>query len=345
MARSNKIGRGRKLDDSSKLAEFLASDNPDPDRINPVATREQPERPGFIVTLEVELTIEDTERLFAKARSLRNRFESKGIDLHSDTATIFPAAAGVATLAEYEEALFEVFGELSRSPLLQDSGIRVDATTTGVDKDAGEALHCNDFDDLGPSEGLTREPSEEQDQSLIALTPRTAFLLHIAAQRLSEQAHDECNQELQGNTGLFSSYPPNTHGQGPQWRRQAARCYDDLAHDLEVGEWPLPTCVGEEVALWKMIEEAKSASVEDLAAEHIDRLPAHPADRNFDLLREVFFQDNDFEFLSEGPHDGIEDPDYSGNRFLGLGGNLQPENWFTTFLNMPPRDPSRGFRR
>jgi hypothetical protein len=42
--------------------------------------------------------------------------------------------------------------------------------------------------------------------------------------------------------------------------------------------------------------------------------------------------------------DGFEDPDSDINKQFRVG-DLQPEAWFTSFANMEPRDPNRGFRR
>jgi hypothetical protein len=94
-----------------------------------------------------------------------------------------------------------------------------------------------------------------------------------------------------------------------------------------------------------MLGEAEDPWMEEMFAEFIDRLRSHPADQDFDLLREVPFQDHDFQMLYDPSRDGIEDPDDPENQFLGIGDNLKPDNWFETFLNMPARDSLRGFRR
>jgi hypothetical protein len=103
--------------------------------------------------------------------------------------------------------------------------------------------------------------------------------------------------------------------------------------------------VGEEVALWRILREAEASASEGEFQGYLDRLPTHPVDLNFEDLRDALYQDHDFLMLDDPSHDGIEDADDPDNRYLGIGDNLVPQNWFKTFLNMPERDPRRGFRR
>jgi hypothetical protein len=311
-----------------------------------VAAKEKPEIARFRVTFEVELTVEDTERLLATANELHNQYESAATRSGLEIIDDIPEVADAQIHDELEEALFEVFGELGLSPLFEGAGLRVDSTTTGVDRQTVSEQQYDLLADFDPSALFPLETGEEHDDDAeVVITPRTAFLLHAAAAHLSDEAYDDTDPANQDDSGLFGTYPRITHREGQRWRRQAARCYDDLAHDLEIGAWPRPTCVGEEIALWKIVGEAEDPWMEEVFAEFIDRLPLHPADRDFDLLREVLFEDLDFQMLYDPSRDGIEDPDDPENRFLGIGDNLKPENWFQTFLDMPPRDPMRGFRR
>jgi len=55
-------------------------------------------------------------------------------------------------------------------------------------------------------------------------------------------------------------------------------------------------------------------------------------------------QDWDIALLWDPSMGGREEPDDDLNRQMGIGG-YRPTAWFTTFANMEPRDPKRGFRR
>jgi len=146
---------------------------------------------------------------------------------------------------------------------------------------------------------------------------------------------------------LFGRYPRLTWSQDAVWRRRAARAYDDLAADLAAGEWPLPTCPAEELALHLILEDALAA-VEDgwtgLDAAAFDALPGHPEDLDWDAMPDALFQDTDILHLFEPGLDGIDDPDDALNAEMAIG-DYRPSAWFENFANMRPRDERRGFRR
>lgn len=142
------------------------------------------------------------------------------------------------------------------------------------------------------------------------------------------------------------AYPRITFKQNAVWRRQAARCFDDLATDLEAGELPVPRCVGEEMALRLMLSWARDTAADDqeLLAQTVAGLPKHREDYDWDMLFEWLFQDDDLSTLFNPEEDGIEDPDAATNQFLGMG-DYRPHAWFDWFLNVDPRDGRRLFRR
>lgn len=78
--------------------------------------------------------------------------------------------------------------------------------------------------------------------------------------------------------------------------------------------------------------------------DHFSALPEHNDDLNWNLLRDVLFQDGDILELFDPSRDGIEDPEDEENGYLGMG-DYTPPAWFTTFNNMPARDSRRPFRR
>jgi hypothetical protein len=185
------------------------------------------------------------------------------------------------------------------------------------------------------------------------LTPRTAAIIWSMAQILADQGYDDVSEhgsELIGKRNdwfLFDRYPRFTWGQDVSWRRQAVRSYDDLAADVASGDWPLPTCPAEEMALhlilgdvpfalddgWTGIDETTLAS-----------LPEHADDFNWEEIVDAFFQDIDILHLMDPELDGIHDPHDELNTLMRIG-DYRPRAWFNNFQNMPPRDPHRGYRR
>jgi hypothetical protein len=185
------------------------------------------------------------------------------------------------------------------------------------------------------------------------LTPRTAWVLWSFVELIADRAFNDVEQHgdepvdaSSGNWLAFSEYPPITWKQDAVWRRQAARAFDDLADDLESGSWPRPTCPGEEMALHLVLDTAEKdwASDDILPTETLAALPAHREDLDWDMCRDVFFQDVDILALLDPCHDGIEHPEDPQNRELGMG-DYRPPAWFRTFSNMQPRDGRRPFRR
>jgi len=185
------------------------------------------------------------------------------------------------------------------------------------------------------------------------LTPRTADLLLTALSVLADQAYDDADElgdhpvthHEPGTWETFTRLPALTFAANRRWRRRMARAFDDLASDLEQGNWPQPSCTAEEMALHLAIEEAPGY-LDDIAERDSahGRLPEHRDDYDWDMCSDVFFQDHDVLMLFHARFDGIEDPAGDVNRHLGMG-DLRREAWFEPFLNTPVRAPERGFRR
>ncbi|MBL7630131.1 hypothetical protein I7412_23780 [Frankia sp. CN6] len=183
------------------------------------------------------------------------------------------------------------------------------------------------------------------------LTPRTAATLWIALGYLADEAYNDV--EAHGDEpvddahdwSLFDEYPRITFRQDAVWRRQAARCFDDLADDLAAGRWPSPRCAGEEMALHLALNLAPDA-IDDSGSltDWIDRLPTHPRDLDWDACVDGLFQDTDILNLFDEALDGMEDPDDPTNREFGIG-DYRPSAWFRTFNNQKSRDGRRPFRR
>jgi hypothetical protein len=91
-------------------------------------------------------------------------------------------------------------------------------------------------------------------------------------------------------------------------------------------------------------EMASLDEVEESADKKHEALPEHPDDYSWEQCSDLLFQDHDVLMLFDQGLDGFEDPDSDINKQFRVG-DLQPEAWFTSFANVEPRDPNRGFRR
>ncbi|MER6914892.1 hypothetical protein ABT354_24720 [Streptomyces sp. NPDC000594] len=181
--------------------------------------------------------------------------------------------------------------------------------------------------------------------------PRTMRVLQAAFSILADEAYDAAVEAGDTRVNLRDNYVPVlselpvvTWGQDRQWRRRMARCFDDLADDIEKGNWPEPTCTGEEMAMHLVMPRAADLVSDDpeLVAEWTKGLPETSEDYDFDICYD-FLQDTDVLFLFEPWSQGIENPDNPTHQILGIAG-LEADEWFEPF-GPESRDPARGFRR
>ncbi|MEV5339961.1 hypothetical protein AB0K93_15975 [Streptomyces sp. NPDC052676] len=208
--------------------------------------------------------------------------------------------------------------------------------------------------ELAPPAAPETEPDDEWDEDReYGPTPRTLRVLEAALDILADYAHDVLEEigdravDLGDNYAfVFSDMPVLTWRQDAEWRRRMVRCFDDLAADIRAGQWPQPTCTGEEMALHIAIDHASSMVVDEpeLVASIVEGLEPHQADWDWGLCIGVLFEDTDVLFLYEPWAQGIEDSDHHLNPRMGVA-NLQAEDWFTPFYSERARDPNRGFRR
>jgi hypothetical protein len=183
------------------------------------------------------------------------------------------------------------------------------------------------------------------------LTPRIAAVLWSISHVLADLAYGDVeiygDDPVTENLGsVLHQYPRITWRQDAVWRRQAARAYDDLAGDIENGHWPMPRCVGEEMALRLILAEAAENEFDEHPSLEriVESLPAHPDDADWDLADDALLQDHDLANLFRPALDGIEDPDNEINKEMGIG-DYRPAAWFRWFLSAEPRDGRRPFRR
>ncbi|MEV7871432.1 hypothetical protein AB0P17_36250 [Streptomyces sp. NPDC088124] len=207
----------------------------------------------------------------------------------------------------------------------------------------GRPAEWDEDDDEG--DGWDEDGEEDEE-----LTERTAAVLRVALEELSEQVWQDVaavgDAPLRRGEGrVLGSLPPITFGQDRQWRRQMARCFDDLAADLTKTGTVRPLCTGEEMALHLGIDRAKSLTRNRprLVAETVQGLGEDRRDLDWDWCSDVLFEDHDVLMLFDASLDGIEDRGNEINQALGLA-NLAAADWFKPFRPRQARDPDRGFR-
>lgn len=186
------------------------------------------------------------------------------------------------------------------------------------------------------------------------LTPRTADMLYTALEILSDEAHEDADDNgdepvLPTDEGywlVFDRLPRITRGMGADWRHQFGRACADLARDLEAGERPQPRCTAEEMALHLAVRDAPGCleMAREADDEHHQALPEHYDDYDWDRCASLLFEDHDVLMLFDKSFDGVEDPQGELNQTYGIG-DLRATQWFQFFAHLDPRDPHRTFRR
>ncbi len=207
-----------------------------------------------------------------------------------------------------------------------------------------------------PSDPAAPSPTDEDDwddDAYYGPTVRTLRVLEAAFDTVADRAYDSLEEVGDRRVDLgdhyasvFSDLPVLTWGQQASWRRQMARCFDDLANDIRAGDEPRPTCTGEEMALHLALEYASSMVIDESESVSalVKDLPASHDDYDWDLCIAVLLEDTDVLFLYEPWSQGIEDSDSIAHQFLGIA-NLEAADWFEPFYRGSGRDPDRGFRR
>ncbi|MFE9424923.1 hypothetical protein ACFYNO_18335 [Kitasatospora sp. NPDC006697] len=198
-----------------------------------------------------------------------------------------------------------------------------------------------DFAELFPLDG------EDEEAGDWTLTPRTACLLHTQLLALADAAYDDLEEHgdepvVAGEDhdwAIFARLPQASWPLHRSWRRAMARAFDDLAEDLGLGEWPLPRCPGEELALRLALADARGL----LCAQ-----PQAVADLMGDLPADLY--DYDWEGCSDellGVYDmaGQDPEEDSETRLETLLAATHPEGWFLSYEEAEEREPGRGYRR
>ncbi|MDH6575317.1 hypothetical protein [Kitasatospora sp. MAP5-34] len=227
---------------------------------------------------------------------------------------------------------------------------RLVAAIPGIEA-LGGTLEISLTDDFAPDFAeLFPLDTEVEDGGAVGdwlLTPRTACLLHTQLITLADAAYDDL-EEHEGDPitdddeqewAVLARFPRRTWGMHRSWRRSVARTFDDLADDLALGEWPLPRCPAEELALRLALADAREllGSQPQAVADMMGDLPVDLYDYDWDGCVDELFG-------VYGPED--EDPDAdSADRIDQLLAATHPEGWFLPYEDAEERDVSRGYRR
>ena len=171
-----------------------------------------------------------------------------------------------------------------------------------------------------------------------------AASLRFAAALAADDAYDDVEAhgddpvpEEAWDWALFDRYPRSTWNAGAAWRRRAARAFDDIAGDINVGIRPVPRCPAEELALHAMLVRLRDWFSDRDAFfalwEELEALPQHHDDEGCEGA---------WQYLSRDEEELGSYPDEDWNPQTTP---LSHDDWFTPFQDTDEREPERGFRR
>ncbi|MCX5209648.1 hypothetical protein OG689_10165 [Kitasatospora sp. NBC_00240] len=285
-------------------------------------------------TVVLGLRITDWPALRAAARAAVEDLDFEGVD---------PAGQRRELLREVSEDPNAALGVLLHPDRLVAAMPGVDALGGTLEISVTEDF-APDFAELFPLDGDEEGSGGVGDWTL---TPRTACLLHAQLLGLADAAYDDL-EEHEGEPvqeseehewAVLGRLPTRTWGLHRGWRRSMARAFDDLADDLALGEWPLPRCPAEDIALRMALADARNllGAQPESVADMMGDLPADLYDYDWDgCLDELFGV--------YGPEDGDPEAD-TASRTEELIAATHPEGWFLPYEDAEERDPQRGYRR
>jgi hypothetical protein len=169
-------------------------------------------------------------------------------------------------------------------------------------------------------------------------TPRQRELIRAFARVNADNGFDDIR--LHGDTpvrrrtdwSLFHRFPEVTFTMLSPWRMLAARCFDDLADDLDAGRPPYPRSTCEQIALCLIVEDASRALDIPTAQESLVDLPRRTSDDDWDAILTGLVDRGTINRLYRLP---------ASNHDV----DACPDHWLHPFDLQSARDPRRGFRR
>jgi len=143
-------------------------------------------------------------------------------------------------------------------------------------------------DEDGEDDGWAEDGADDEDTE--RLSARTVAVLRTALEDLGTQAREDVaalgDAPLRRGEGrVLGLLPPVALHQDRAWRRQMARCFNDLAADLARAGAVRPLCTGEEMALHLGIDRARALlrNRPRLVSERVTGLPEdHRHDYDWD---------------------------------------------------------------
>ncbi len=286
-------------------------------------------------TVVLGIRITDWDALRAAARAAVAELDFTGVD---------PAGQREALLREVSEDPNAALGALLHPD-------RLVAAIPGVEA-LGGTLEIALTDDFAPdfAELFPLDLDEEEGGGTgdWTLTPRTACLLHTQLITLADAAYDDLDEhegdpvtdEEEADWAVLARLPRRTWNLHRGWRRSIARTFDDLADDLALGEWPLPRCLAEELALRLALVDAREllGAQPQAVADMMGDLPVDLYDYDWDGCADELFG-------VYGPEEQ-GDPDLdAADRTDQLLAATHPEGWFLTYEDAEERESGRGYRR
>jgi hypothetical protein len=124
------------------------------------------------------------------------------------------------------------------------------------------------------------------------ITPRTALLLHAAAEMLS----DEVGEALE-DPDSWEEFPPFFRHLSPAAADRFRTAFLDLAADLAHGAEPHPHTNAEEIALHLMTDRANVELELGSFDDDLKQLPESAADYGWEAILDVLYQDSDYTML------------------------------------------------
>ncbi|MFJ5229592.1 hypothetical protein ACIQBJ_06770 [Kitasatospora sp. NPDC088391] len=281
-------------------------------------------------TVVLGIRITDWPALRAAAQAAVEDLDFAGID---------PEGQRVQLLREVAEDPNAALGALLHPD-------RLVAAIPGIEA-LGGTLEISVTDDFAPDFAELFPLDDDGDTGDWTLTPRTACLLHTQLISLADAAYEDLDEHGEDPVTLADEADWSVLGRLPQrtwslhrgWRRAFARAFDDLADDLALGEWPLPRCAAEDLALRLALADARTllGSQPESVADMMGDLPADLYDYDWDGCTAELFG-------VYGPDEDDNDLD-TGQRIDRLLAATHPEGWFLGYEDAEERDPARGYRR
>ncbi|MBO2458114.1 hypothetical protein [Actinomadura violacea] len=320
---------------AANICAFVPQHNPSKSRVFALV-REKERHSGF-AGLEAVATISEAARADALSAALNQYMYDR------DEALGFRVRLRAVLADEPESvnaAIQQVLDRVKASePVNADSPVRGISPFGSFPISACPADGCPACGDCVDSCRECRACDEYADcDCSVPMPPRTASLIHAAAEIYCDEVHDRADEISSGAPlrphGELWPIPHVASWQSRKFYRRFARAFEDIARDIEGGDLPEPHTMAEEIALHLALDRAA-----EMVAEEGDEfelfaggMPESRFDFDFDMLHDSLFEDKDYEYAY-----------LAGRTTVAKPGDL--DEWFEDFRSSAPRSKYRGFHR